>query len=151
MIRRAGVSIVAAVLIFSQAGCDNPTGPQSDLKAARARWVSHAPAGYSYSVARSCFCPVEAVGPATVVVRNGIVESRRYTTTGLDIPQQYAHLFPAVEGLFAQVDSARANGFAALRVTYDSSYGYPTLIKVDVILNAADDEYMYTAKDLVVR
>lgn len=151
MTRRVVLTVIGTALLIVQSGCKDSTGPDSDAISARARWETHAPAAYSYTVSRACFCPVEAVGPITVTVRNGVVESRRYAATGAEVPQQYAHLFPTVEGLFAQVDSARANHVASLNVTYDKIYGYPTLINVDVNVQWADDEYAYTASNLLAR
>ena len=88
---------------------------------------------------------------ALAVVRNGVVESLKYTQTGADVPQQYRSSFPTVEGLFAQIDSARAKRVARLDVTYDATLGYPTRIDVDVNRNVADEEYTYVASNLLAR
>lgn len=151
MIRRFATSAIIAAALLGSASCTNPTGPDSQLKSARAKWTSQAPAAYSYIVSRRCFCPVEWTGPVTVMVRNGVVESLTYTQTGADVPQLYRSNFPAVEGLFAQIDSARSSHVARLDVTYDQSLGYPTRIDVDVDRNAADEEYTYVASDLLAR
>ena len=151
MIRRVATTAIAAILWVAQAGCDNPTAQDTPLRSARAKWASQAPAAYSYIVSRGCFCPVEAIGPVTVLVRNGVVESLKYTQTGADVPLQYRNWFPTVEGLFAQIDSARANRVARLDVTYDPTLGYPTRIDVDVNLNIADEEYTYVASNLLAR
>ena len=151
MIRRFASSVVIAAWLLGPAACTDPTRPDTELKSARAKWASQAPAVYSYTVSRGCFCPVEAIGPVTVLVRNGVVESLRYTQTGTDVPQQYRSNFPTVEGLFAQIDSARSQHVARLDVTYDPTFGYPRRIDVDVNRNTADEEYTYVASDLLAR
>ena len=151
MIRRFTTYAIIGACLLGPAACGNPTGPDSQLKSARAKWVSQAPAAYSYTVSRGCFCPVEAIGPVTVLVRNGVVESLKYTQTGADVPQQYRSFFPTVEGLFAQIDSARSQHVARLDVTYDSTLGYPTRIDVDVNRHTADEEYTYVASNLLAR
>lgn len=151
MIRPTRVSAILAVLIFSLTGCDNPFGPKSDLESARDRWESRGPASYSYTVSRGCFCPMEAIGPVTVVVKNGVVESRRYTETGVAVPDNYTAIFPNVEGLFAQIDNARKNKVDGLDTAFDNQYGFPTRINVDVKTEWADDEYAYTVKNFVAR
>ena len=143
--------VIAAAVLLHQSACGDPTGTESELESARARWAAQAPAVYSYTLSRVCFCPVEWIGPVTVTVRNGVVESVKYTQTGGDVTPLARGNFPAVEGLFAAIDSARANRVARLDVAYDATLGYPTRIDVDVNLKTADEEYTYVASNLVAR
>jgi len=151
MIRRVAISAIAAVWLLHQTACTDPTGTEALSKSARAKWEARAPAVYTYIVSRGCFCPVEAIGPVTVSVRNGVVESLQYTQTGANVPQQFRSSFPTVEGLFAQIDSARSKRAARLDVMYDDILGYPTRIDVDLRTNIADEEYTYVASNLVAR
>lgn len=151
MLSRRAVTAIATAFLTFQVACTDSTGPESELKNARARWLAHAPASYSYTVFRGCFCTSDARGPVRVTVRDGVAESRLYTETGAAVPQNYAQFFPTVDALFAQIDSLRTNRVARLDVTYDATYGFPTRIDVDVIAHAADDEFTYETSGFVAR
>lgn len=151
MFRFGLMSAIAAALLVAQAGCENATGPDSEFRNARARWVAHAPASYSYTVFRGCFCTPDGRGPVTITVKNGVVETRKYADTGVAVPANYAQYFPSVDELFAQIDSLRNKGVARLNAKYDATYGYPTLVDVDVHHQIADDEFTYETSAFLVR
>jgi hypothetical protein len=129
------------------AACSATTGLTADLAAARLRWAREGPADYTMTVARSCECAPESTGPVVVTVRNGVVASRRYVRTGMAVAASYEPLFPAVEGLFARIDSASRQGVHALRVDYHPTLGYPTRISIDVNAQMVDDELTITVSD----
>jgi hypothetical protein len=80
-----------------------------------------------------------------------VVESRRYADTGLPIDPRFTPLFPAVEGLFAVVDSAVARNAAKIDAQYDALYGFPVRIAIDYVSNAIDDEITYVMSDFRLR
>lgn len=116
-------------------GSDTLTGPEG-LSLARTRWSERGPSSYTVTIARSCECPVETMGPVDVTVKNGAVIARKYTQTGQDVAQQWAFVFPAVEGLFQIVDDAFKANTRPFEAKFDASLGYPTRI---VIGNPAAD------------
>lgn len=148
--KRFSLALCTAAALLASA-CGDSTGPDSDLQSARARWDQKKPAAYSYTVHRGCFCPPEARGPVTVVIRNGAVESRRYIDTGALVPDTYAQSFPTVEELFAQIDTLKAQRPVKLEITYDPVYGFPTLIDVDISFRLADEEFTLVMSAFTVR
>jgi uncharacterized protein DUF6174 len=86
-------------------------------------------------------------GPVVVVVRDGVIESRRYTSTDAAVPSTHAALFPSIDGLFDVIEAARREDPARLDVTYDPRYGYPTRISIDYDAVTVDDEVMYQVRD----
>jgi hypothetical protein len=141
---------LAAALVLT-AACGDSFSPVGEEFDARLRWSSRAPSAYTYTVERGCYCLPESIGPVDVTVRAGVVESRRYTRTGADVPAQYAELFPTVDGLFARIDSARARKAASLRAEYHPELGYPTRIDIDFVEEMADDEVFWRASGLRAR
>ena len=146
----AARALVCAVLVLG-AACSSSTAVERDLAAAKRRWSVTAPAAYQITVAPSCFCPSEVTRPATLTVRDGQVESRRYVDTGADVDPRYATSFPSVDGLFAIIDAAVARGAARVEATYDATRGYPISIAIDYLFQVADDESFYGASDFKVR
>lgn len=141
-------SIAVAWLVLFGACSSSSTGPADSLAAARARWARNAPTAYSYTIQRSCECVAETSGPVRVVVRNGIVESRQYVSSGASVAAQYAPIFPAVEGLFSIIDDAIKNGTKPLTTRYDPTLGYPTRIALG---DPAVDAPLYLISDLTAR
>ena len=88
------------------------------------------------------------VGPVTVSVRNGVVESQQYVSSGATVAAQYAAIFPAVEGLFEIIDDAIRNDTKPLTIQYDPTLGYPTRIALG---DPAVDAPLYIVSDLRAR
>ena len=148
MTNRAWKPIAVAGLVLAAACRSSSVEPADSLAAARARWARNAPVSYSYTIQRSCECLAEAAGPVTVVVRNGVVESRTYVATGASVAAQYASIFPAVEGLFAMIDNAIKNGTTPLTTRYDPTLGYPIRIALG---DPAVDAPLYLVSNLTPR
>jgi uncharacterized protein DUF6174 len=148
---RVRLMLHATPLVATLIACSVATGPGLEFATARARWAQRGPGSYSITVRRSCECLPEMMGPVVVTVRNGVVESRQYTTNGAAVPSEYAELFPPVDGLFGVIETARRDGAARLDVSYDPTFGYPVRIAIDWHAVHVDDEVTYEAKDLVAR
>jgi hypothetical protein len=123
------ITLAVGVVLLSAAACGFSTGPSEELALARSRWQRLGPPSYTYTIGLSCECTSEMAGPATVLVRNGIVESRSYVRTGATVPSEYTGTFTSVEGLFAMIDKAVRDGREPLVVRYDPILGYPTRIE----------------------
>ncbi len=132
---------LAAALVLGGGACGSATAPQLDLVTARARWTSLAPAAYTITIVRACECLPEMSGPVTVVVRNGVVESRRYVRSGVAVANIYAALFPTVTGLFSLLDASTRDGSLPLSAQFDRTLGYPVRI---VVGDPATDAPVYT-------
>lgn len=127
------VSLAASCRVVSTEADPSPN-------TARDRWTSNHPASYDFTMRRLCFCPAEFTNPVIVAVRNGVVESRRYESSGQPLPANYAQSFPTIDGLWEIVDDAARRNAAKLDVTYDPVLGYPTRIDIDYDTRLADEE-----------
>jgi hypothetical protein len=128
-------------------------GPESvdlglEVAANRALWQTAGPATYVYEVERSCFCPVEALGPVRVQVEDGAVTRRTYTASGDTVRTPFADIFPAVDGLFDILERAIDQDAADVRVTWDPDTGLPLDFSIDYIANAIDEEVGYRIVDV---
>ena len=143
----AAFRISLLVALVGTVACRSGTGPDYRLVIAQARWAEQGPASYRITVSRLCECLPEMSGPVVVVVRNRLVESRRYTSTDAAVPSTHAALFPTIDGLFDIIEAARREDAARLDVTYDPTYGYPTRIVIDYDAVTVDDEVVYQVRD----
>jgi Family of unknown function (DUF6174) len=85
-----------------------------------------------------------------VTVRNGIVESIRIERTGAPAPVGVLDFGLSVDGLFAEIATARSGGAHYLGVRYDADYGYPTYIRIDWVERFVDDEVTWVAGKFTV-
>lgn len=131
-----------ALAVLALAACSTgPSDQLAELQQAREQWAAQGVTIYTFTVRRSCFC----AGPLLVEVKVGEVAIvRTDLDTGLPVPAELASLYPDIPGLFAIVQREIEAPAAALSVTYDPARGFPTLISVDPIKGAIDDEYGYT-------
>jgi hypothetical protein len=133
-----------AVALFTIGCGGSSTGPEQRLAAARAQWNVQGPDAYSMVVTKSCECLPGMTGPVRVTVRNGVVESRRYVDSGLDVPAELAAGFPSVEEMFAMIDDALREGITPHEIRYHP-LGYPTRLAIG---DPAADAPLYVVTDL---
>ncbi|MGE0440472.1 MAG: DUF6174 domain-containing protein [Gemmatimonadales bacterium] len=137
-----------AVALVALVGCSTgPVGYLSALDEARARWADAGITHYQMVLHRGCFCG----GPSSVRIEvNGTTITRTPLGEGGPVPAGWEDYYPDVAGLFDVVAREAVRPAAALQVEYDAARGFPTLISVDPIGNAIDDEYGYTVTDFEV-
>ena len=122
-------------------------GNQSELDENRDKWRDAAIASYTFRQDRSCFCGF--AGPADVTVMNGeIVSVRSFWPEPTDVAPDNFNVFDTIDGLFNMVDDAIDRNAHSLDVTYDEQLGFPTIIAIDFLENAIDDEITVTATGL---
>ncbi len=136
----------AALALF--AACGLVTGPgdgdnDKALRSAQIRWNAARVQDYTVVVQHLCFCGY--VRPVRVSVRQGVIVSSVDAQTGEPVPS-YATVRD-IAGLFALIRDAIDDGADRLEVTYDAELGYPTLINIDYITNAVDDELSVTTSE----
>ena len=151
-IRVGGVatSLPLACVCLLALACTSPTGVSQDLAAARERWSSAAIPSYQVTVYRSCECSPEVTRPVVVTVRNGVVESRRYTDTGSPVSAAFSATFPSVDELFGIMARAIASHVYLLDARYDPELGFPSSVYIDADSRMVDDETSYILTDFHV-
>ena len=140
-----GLSLVLAVAVLAGAcgGSAVSSSQTRALEAAEERWGAAGISDYNLVVEYRCFCVRERYGPFEVTVKNGEVVEVRFDGALIE-PQPGitpVEVF-TVEGLFAEISSSLDAD--EITVSYDER-GNPTLIDIDRIANAADDELTITA------
>ena len=152
MIFHIGFKRLVVVLgVMAVAGCHLVTDPHRDFTSARETWGAKRPSSYEYTVRISCFCGGEVTRPVVITVTGQTVESRKYADTGVAVDARWNDSFLTIDALFAEIDQAYATGAPTVDVTFDPTLGYPTLISIDRIANAIDDEYTKTVTNFRAR
>lgn len=133
---------ITSLTLLATAGCGLITGndggdDESALRRAEGRWSRSGVQDYQVVVEYLCFCVYTR--PVRITVRFGNVVSRVDVQTGQPVPAAGDHVRD-LAGLFALIRDAIARDAHRLDAMYDSTYGFPTLIDIDYIQNATDDE-----------
>ena len=113
----------------------------------RDEWASRSNGTYSFVMNRGCFCIPAGLFEVEVVdyeIRSMVqVHSRE------PVDSTYFEYVHTIEQLFDLIDQARREGADKLEVEY-AREGYPTLVSIDWIELAADDELFYGISDVVI-
>lgn len=131
------------------AGFYRVRSPGPGWEEARARWAALKVREYRYHFRRSCFC-FGAPGDGIVHVKDGKVVAVEELGSNQVVRVPVAGdptLYPTIEGLFDLLDQFVRNGADVLQFHLDPDLGMPTLISVDQLLGAIDDEVAYSASD----
>src|SRR5690242_13384441 len=140
--------LILIVMVFLLTACAsvNALGSQSAIEQNQQKWQDATIPHYRYNLAISCFCVFTQDMPLIIEVKDGKVVSMEYQSRKeidpslLEMFEKYA----TIDRVFAEL-KANLNG-AADEVTakYDSTYGFPTEVTIDVEKQATDDELYLT-------
>jgi hypothetical protein len=120
-------------------------GSEGSLRQRWAEWQATGIRSYGFNLERSCFCPVDAITPARVDVRDGRVVSVRALIDGRALPPQFV---PTIDSLFRwAIREAGQNGH--VEVTYDPLLSHPVRLVIGTLANDAGTSYHVA--DLVVQ
>jgi hypothetical protein len=111
-------------------------------------WVSKNLSNYSYTLQRSCFCPLEITKAMRLEVRGGLLSSVKYVDSGADVPENFRPNIFKIEAFFDLIDSTQAKGGKVDGLKFDATFGHPTQMSLDPIPLATDDEIAYKLADL---
>lgn len=137
------------------AGCGGSTGQgsadaqRSALAAARALWAERGYNSYEITFTINCFCPPGSSGANVLTVIDNRIVSAVNSNTGMPYPSSSFTGLYTVAQSFAFIESLLDSPPDRLQVEYDPDYGYPTVIDIDYIQGAADDEVSYGFSDLM--
>ena len=140
-------ALFALLPVVASCGISGPN-PGSELDKQRGDWVALATNSYSFVYRRSCFCPPPDNQSVRIVVFEDQVVSVTATSTGEEIDGTDLESWPTINALFDYVERAIDEGADELTVEYHAEWFYPTLISIDWLRDAVDDEISHTASGL---
>jgi hypothetical protein len=131
--------IILVVLALMLTACSASSTYNQNLKKWQGANISH----YRYQLVIGCFCPFYEDMPLTIEVENGVVVSIARTDGTLvdstDPAYETYSAYATIDRLFAQLESEMADA-DEVNVDYDSQFGFPANISIDLIKEAVDDE-----------
>ncbi|ACR12743.1 DUF6174 domain-containing protein [Teredinibacter turnerae] len=128
-------------------GCngDNKDHSTKELDEARAIWSKANLSYYQFTYRRFCFCPqTEAL---IIEVQNNQVTSAFYTPSGTYLSDEELAYVQNIDELFDTIEELIVDQADEVTVIYNSTYGYPEQVDVDLYKNAIDDEFTLNITD----
>ena len=147
---RPWIVFAAAALAALTASCgllepDPWADRQAALDANRAVWEAAAITSYTYQLRRLCYCGLAGDLIVTVEDQAVVVVER---LDGGAVPVNERQHVESIDDLFAIVQDAIDDRAFRFAVEYDDELGYPTVVDLDPIKNAIDEEVRYEASGL---
>lgn len=132
-------------LLLAGACNDDPVSPQqSAFLSAEARWHAVQPVNNSYIIQQSvnCFC-IDGGAAFDVTVTAGTVSLVRKLPDFDVVPVDQYTRFLTIDQLFDKIRSALKADGMLVHVEYNTGMGYPTVVSLDPLPSAVDDEVVY--------
>jgi hypothetical protein len=127
-VRKICLAIFAIGVPLLISACkDEIVTPGQNLAEARALWAATGPTTYTMTIHLACEC---GNGPVVIRVKKGVVESRRYVSSGELVTPQYVPLYPTVDELFAFIAARIDSKPTMVHAEYDANTGYPVRVEV---------------------
>ena len=145
------------LLVIPLISCSLFTNENDGYEAALKKWQESKFPDYEFRYGMLCYCI--RTTPALIVVKSDTIyqvlniETRDslMIETGENSVEYAGDLFKnhfkTIDELFEVIKDARAKGAHKLEVDYDVSNGFPVLIDIDYIKEAADDEIRYSVSE----
>lgn len=136
--------LIAVVTLIA---CSDSISPeQVALSRSEILWQHQNVRDYALSQRVACFCGYGAT-TYQVIVRGDTISQVVNPLTGAVLPASERARFRTVTQLFSEVREAMKVPGKLLAVEYDPRFGLPTLVSLDPIKNAVDDEVAYYSGD----
>lgn len=147
---KKGFFVLIGLVILGLVSCSKIS--KSDLEVEQAKWDALTATKYAYDYNTSCFCGGIDALPARIVIENNVItevldiqtgQAKTYGNSTPIIDSLSGTIIKKVDELFDIIEDARKDA-DDLEVTFDETNGFPTLISIDWIEDAVDDEISYT-------
>lgn len=116
----------------------------AELTRNQKKWRGANVRNYRFQLTVSCYCPMTAMMPITVDVRDGAVvamtDANGVVVSPGDPGSDFFMKYTTIDSIYAELTSVRFSDADKLTITYDPTYGFPSAVSADFIEMAADDE-----------
>ncbi|WP_018275813.1 DUF6174 domain-containing protein [Teredinibacter turnerae] len=145
--RKAATILLPLFASIALLGCNGSDKDKStkELDQARATWTKANLSYYQFTYQRFCFCP--ATEALIIEVHNNQVTSAFYTPSGTYLSAEELADVQTIDELFDVIEALIVDQADEVTVNYNSTYGYPEQVDVDLYKAAVDDEFTLNITD----
>ncbi len=110
-------------------------------------WEEQHITSYDYVLQRQCFCPYEYTRSIEIRVLDGEIINAKYIDNNKSVSPEIFNELETIEDVFSILFSAVERNAEHINVQYNSNYGFPEKIDIDMRLLRADDERIITISE----
>lgn len=134
------IILLALAIILTACSVAAPSELDKNLSKWEDANISH----YRYTLFIGCFCVFMDQMPLTIEVKDGeVVSITRADGAKVDTTDNFYEFYQpysTIDRIFLKLEADLTGEADEVAVTYDSTYGFPVNVSVDVIKEAIDDE-----------
>lgn len=116
----------------------------ADIAANYQRWQAADIRDYRFVLMVGCYCPMEAMMPMTVEVRDGnvvsVVDANGVVVAQDNPGNDFFLQYTTIDRIYTELTSSRFVEADKLTITFDATYPVPATVSADFIEMAVDDE-----------
>ncbi len=138
--------LLVGCVIFSSSEED----VQGELDVNRALWDAAAIHDYSMTFQRLCsLCSIEFLIPVRITVRGDTVHEMTDWDTGTPVEEPAEGAFLTIDEVFDVIQEAINRNAAAIDVGYNSTFGYPIDVDIDLSRSQFNDDVQFRIREFV--
>ena len=142
------------VLLPLLVGCVIFTTPEEDVQGEldinRAQWDAAEIHDYGINFQRLClFCGVEFLIPVRLTVRGDTIYEVTDVDTGAPVVEPAPGAFLTIDEVFDVIQGAIDQSAAEINVRYNSMFGYPTDVTIDLSRSLFNDDAQFQIREFV--
>ncbi len=123
---------------------------QGELDVNRAQWDAAEIHDYSINFQRLClFCGVEFLIPVRLTVRGDTIYEVTDVDTGAPVAEPAPGAFLTIDEVFDVIQGAIDQSAAEINVRYNSMFGYPTDVTIDLSRSLFNDDAQFQIREFV--
>jgi len=123
---------------------------QEELDINRALWDGTAIDDYSMKFQRLCvFCSVDILIPVRITVRGDTISEVMDLDTEAPVEEPAPGAFLTIDGVFKDIQDAIDQDAMEIDVRYNSTFGYPTDVTIDVSRSLFIDDRQFQIREFV--
>lgn len=123
---------------------------QGELDVNRTQWDAAEIHDYSINFQRLClFCGVEFLIPVRLTVRGDTIYEVTDVDTGAPVAEPAPGAFLTIDEVFDVIQGAIDQSAAEINVRYNSMFGYPTDVTIDLSRSLFNDDAQFQIREFV--
>ena len=132
-------------------GSDRHVDTQSRLDSNRKKWDSEMASNYQFNFQWSCYCAMDFVAEANIIVRENRIQNAAFVEGDVPIPRNVAiERYQTMDGLFDLLQSAIDEKAYTISAKYHPELGYPSEVWIDYERRTVDEELGFSIQSLIL-
>ena len=114
------------------------------------QWIDSNIDSYAYTLKMQCFCPINYTRLIRVEILDNHVSAANFVNYDEPVSIEIINDLESIDGWFNLISTAISRDADHISVEYDASYGYPTMIDIDMRRMRSDDEQVISISEFTL-